>query len=100
MTTVRQRAMEQWAKALRGEDDTKKKVDEPSGTAIDVELLDGPRKGDKLRLVNPPPSKIRLIVPGTSLDWCTYEYIGEGTYKYIGDIPLNTGMQWSYSSVG
>ena len=33
----------------------------------------GPRDGDSLRMVNPPPEFLRLAFP----DWCTYERTDE-----------------------
>lgn len=100
MTTVRQKAMEQWVRAINGDEPKKpKKDEEPTGSAVDVELLDGPRRGDKLRLVNPPPKQLRLILPGDPKGWCTYKLVSNTQYEYIGDVNIDTGLfLGSYSS--
>lgn len=104
MATVREAAMNRWVNALKGEDDTKKnkKLVEETGSSLDVILVDGPRQGDRLRLVNPPPQKLRLIVHGTSTEWATYERReGSNEYSYIGDVRLGNKIQiGSYSSAG
>ena len=50
-----------------------------------AEFVGGPRDGDTLRLVNPPPAKIRLAFPV----WCTYQWDKKiKKYRYIGDVKI------------
>jgi len=49
------------------------------------EFIGGPKDGEKITIVNPPPEKIRMAIP----EWCTYEWDSRAkVYRYIGDIRL------------
>ena len=52
-----------------------------------VEFLDGPRQGDKIEFVSPPPSMVRMAFP----EWGTYELVGANQYRHIGDIKIPLG---------
>lgn len=48
------------------------------------DLIGGPRNGDTMILVNPPPKYLRLAFP----EWCTYEFDKtKATYFYLGPEP-------------
>lgn len=58
-------------------------------------FVGGPRDGDEMRLVNPPPPALRLAMP----EWCTYEWNEtKSVFEFVGDkpIPRSVWDQWSY----
>lgn len=62
------------------------KKKEKKKTAEEVELVGGPRDGDRIRLVYPPPARIRLAFP----EWCNYYLKDDGRMHYDMSIPWET----------
>lgn len=54
--------------------------------AVEVEFLNGPRKGTGMRVCNPPSPMLRLAFP----EWCTYRLNNDKrSYSYVDDKPIN-----------
>lgn len=51
-------------------------------TAVDVIFEGGPVDGLRMRVVIPPPQRVRMVT-GVN-DWGTYTYTGTKSYEYIG----------------
>jgi hypothetical protein len=66
----------------------RQKKDKPEN-AVTITLSGGPRDGDKLRMKNPPPVRIRLAFP----NWCNYYQVDDTLiFEYDMDkpwVPLN-----------
>lgn len=61
---------------------------------VEIEFVDGPRGGGKLRVGNPPKQFIRLAFP----EWCTYQRVDKTLqFKYIGDVKLS--YNWDGSEI-
>lgn len=50
-------------------------------SACEIYFVDGPRAGTNMRVVNPPPPRLRLAFP----EWCNY-YRKENTLDYEYDM--------------
>ena len=57
----------------------KRKTKTKEDTAVQIYFFGGPRDGKTLRVVNPPPSRMRLAFP----EWCNYYRKGKTLdYEY------------------
>lgn len=63
----------------------KKKVKEDS--SVQISFDGGPRDGTTMRVLNPPPPRLRLAFP----EWCNYYQVGNSSvYEYNMEIPWVT----------